>query len=331
VVVFDGTPDAVVNYPGDWDKDFDVIYVPEWDWKNDLAVKTTSVLYQVRNKVFFGAHSVIQFVGLDIDNSSQLVFLPTSIERVGAFVAGKQMMTTTLSKWFQQNAPLVGCVSQQLCSLVKTQDINTVPFITHCGVDDSIVDATLRRLAKPPPLVTLNRKLRVVFTPPIQPTCYAFDVKRAWMVDELTKRLEGLVDIIRVPVGPWMSTEQVDKWMDALDCDVVLCTSHTEGNPLCLLEMGGRGCIAVTTDVGIARELVFDDITGYIVPQNDTHQQAVVFGLEQALRKLVTMSPDNLQRMKHNMLNQIDRFWRWSHVAKEWITFFELAKRSSLL
>lgn len=49
--------------------------------------------------------------------------------------------------------------------------------------------------------------------------------------------------------------------------DVVILTSDNEGMPVSLIEAGLCGRAAVTTDVGSAREVVADGVTGRVVPQ----------------------------------------------------------------
>jgi glycosyltransferase involved in cell wall biosynthesis len=63
--------------------------------------------------------------------------------------------------------------------------------------------------------------------------------------------------------------------------DVVLLTSDNEGMPVSLIEGGLCGRAAVTTDVGSAREVTLDGITGRVVPDRDAGS------LARALLKLV--------------------------------------------
>ena len=48
--------------------------------------------------------------------------------------------------------------------------------------------------------------------------------------------------------------------------DVALLTSDNEGMPVSLIEAAAAGCPAVTTDVGSAREVVLDGVTGHVRP-----------------------------------------------------------------
>lgn len=58
--------------------------------------------------------------------------------------------------------------------------------------------------------------------------------------------------------------------------DVVLLTSDNEGMPVSLIEAGLCGRPAVTTDVGSAREVVADGVTGRVVPSRDARSLARV-------------------------------------------------------
>jgi glycosyltransferase involved in cell wall biosynthesis len=50
--------------------------------------------------------------------------------------------------------------------------------------------------------------------------------------------------------------------------DVVVLTSDNEGMPVSLIETAASGRPAVTTDVGSAREVVVDGVTGYVTPKD---------------------------------------------------------------
>ena len=51
--------------------------------------------------------------------------------------------------------------------------------------------------------------------------------------------------------------------------DIICLTSDNEGTPVSLIEAQASGVPIVTTDVGGIKDIVSDNITGYIVPKND--------------------------------------------------------------
>jgi glycosyltransferase involved in cell wall biosynthesis len=64
-------------------------------------------------------------------------------------------------------------------------------------------------------------------------------------------------------------------------CDVLLLTSDNEGMPVSLIEGAVSGTPAVTTDVGSAREVVVDGVTGFVTPPT-------VVALAGAVERLLT-------------------------------------------
>jgi glycosyltransferase involved in cell wall biosynthesis len=56
--------------------------------------------------------------------------------------------------------------------------------------------------------------------------------------------------------------------------DVVLLTSHTEANPICLMEAMASGKPIVATRVGSIAEIVSPGLSGYLVSPNNSHNMA---------------------------------------------------------
>jgi glycosyltransferase involved in cell wall biosynthesis len=54
--------------------------------------------------------------------------------------------------------------------------------------------------------------------------------------------------------------------------DIICLTSDNEGTPVSLIEAQASSVPIVTTDVGGIKDIVVDNITGYIVPRNDLAQ-----------------------------------------------------------
>lgn len=346
VDVYPGCGGASNSVPESTWATYDIIYVSEWDWKRTFEQAHWTVLHKYKSRMVFGAHSVLQFVSMDISQwSGDGVGYNhwMSAETVDAFLTLKTPMSKTLRQWFECNAPVVGAVSNQIvqalrCHLRNNHRVNVVP--THCGVDDGVVERHVQRLTEAlsaaaaattttsldggPDDPKTILPLRVLIGTPPNRARHAYDAKRLWIVNRLRDMLSS-EDIIIVGPENQLSLEQMDAWYDAQSetADVILCTSHSEGNPLSLIEGGGRGLIAVTTQVGISRELITHGKNGYIIPPGPDDK--VVQDLADTLRQIRNMSATERLRMRYNMVTEIYKYWRWSVVAQEWLQFFMLA------
>lgn len=77
----------------------------------------------------------------------------------------------------------------------------------------------------------------------------------------------------------WQDTAQLRRWYAA--ADVVALSSHTEGQPVAVLEAFACGRAVVATDVGGVPEVVRPGTTGWLVPTRDG--PALAAALDQAL------------------------------------------------
>jgi glycosyltransferase involved in cell wall biosynthesis len=75
------------------------------------------------------------------------------------------------------------------------------------------------------------------------------------------------------------------------NCDAMVLPSYREGVPRSLIEGFAAGRPAVATDVRGCRELIEDDVTGFLVPPRNPDRLAV------ALRRLVDLPPDRYRAM----------------------------------
>jgi glycosyltransferase involved in cell wall biosynthesis len=110
------------------------------------------------------------------------------------------------------------------------------------------------------------------------------------------------------------------------DSDIVICASESEGTPLPLLEAMEVGCAVITTDVGIAREVLPDVQKPYIVERTfDAFFNAAVRLVDD--REAL----EQIQAANRRAFEALDR----TGVGKEWSAFFhavlESPRRSSLL
>jgi glycosyltransferase involved in cell wall biosynthesis len=96
-----------------------------------------------------------------------------------------------------------------------------------------------------------------------------------------------------------------------------LCASKTEGLPLPLLEAAACGLILLSTDVGIAPEIIAEGKNGSILPRN---AQAFL----QAVRSL-SQQPERWCSMEQYSRKIILNSWDWWCVAPQWAEFYRLA------
>jgi glycosyltransferase involved in cell wall biosynthesis len=90
-----------------------------------------------------------------------------------------------------------------------------------------------------------------------------------------------LADDLAVRLAPFGGRVHLLGWRSDVEvvyeaCDVIALTSDNEGMPVSLIEaaLAGRPC--VTTDVGSAREVVLDGMTGLVVTDDAAHAAALV-------------------------------------------------------
>lgn len=108
------------------------------------------------------------------------------------------------------------------------------------------------------------------------------------------------------------------------DADILLVSSLAEGTPLPLLEAMAQGCAIITSDVGIASEILSEEQQEFIVPRNSD-------AFTEALIKLDTNRSllENIKRT--NKLTYIKKFVESDEIALQWKTFFECVREKNNL
>jgi len=89
-------------------------------------------------------------------------------------------------------------------------------------------------------------------------------------------------------------------------CDIVVCTSISEGMPNVILEGMARGLAVMATDVGATSLLV--DQNGVLIPSCNSEL------ILSALRYFLRMNPNSLMEMKRNSLENI-KYFEWSKIS----------------
>lgn len=101
------------------------------------------------------------------------------------------------------------------------------------------------------------------------------------------------------------------------DADILLISSVAEGTPLPLIEAMANKCAIITTDVGIAPEVLPASQEEFIVERNS---ECFV----KAIEKLIE-NPTLLEKIKIDNFNEYEnKFGRSSNIGNQWVDFFNI-------
>ena len=196
---------------------------------------------------------------------------------------------------------IVGCVSRELVNLLRSQVDCTLAY-TPCGVDLDLFYAPIREM----PLTVLVP----VIPDQITSIHHGYNVKRWHLALELQKYLP---DIEFKFLERRLALEEMPVYYR--QGNVLLCSSHSEGGPLGILEAGAGGVIPLSTPVGIVPEIVIPGFNGELF---NTVEDAV--GI---LRGWKTRSLTQMQiNIRESVISR-----SWSSLIKVWDTFFALAMK----
>ncbi len=282
-------------------KPFDLIYIPEWN-----SAKIFIDCYGVNpKKIVMGAHSFIQFLSFHF---STLLLRNVKEEDVGMH----SIIDPKLLSFLQTGVP-IGCVSQQLCGFLRNYrlPIRQTKFGVNVSNFNSLVCGILKPKSKE------ESKLKIIqVTPAEYFSGHAYDQKRTWIIREVEKKTRDIADFC------WTDSKYTNEVMDsylAQDGDILLCTSHTEGNPLGILEAAAHGRISITTRVGIVPEFVRNEINGFIIEQSNPEKI-----IDEIVQKLFFLhrNQDVLMQMKMSALCDV-MHWTWKKIIPSWDLFFE--------
>ncbi len=93
--------------------------------------------------------------------------------------------------------------------------------------------------------------------------------------------------------------------------DIYLITSREEGGPLGLLESISCGVPVASTNVGMARDIIIDEVTGVIA------ERIEVEAITQKVEKLIQMSSIQKNEMKKKARESVSKF-DWKIIAKQY-------------
>lgn len=197
---------------------------------------------------------------------------------------------------------MMACVSQELVSMLKEQTTAKI-FYTPCGVDEEIFKGEITEHDKLVVLCPTTKELIGMHT-------HRYDVKRWGLALEIEKRL------------PQITFKFLDKMltMDEMpdyyrQGDIILCLSHSEGNPLGIMEAGAIGVVPVTTSVGDIPSYIELGLNGEIISGNL---------IENTIKLLIWFDANRqaLLDMKKNIQKTILEKRTWKKLIPYWDNYF---------
>lgn len=154
----------------------------------------------------------------------------------------------------------------------------SVSLVRGSGVDTSVFEFTLEPETKKPVVIFASRFLRdkgiIEFIEAVKLLKENGATARFVLVGTLDKA--NPTSIKEAELDNWIKQELVEWWgyRDDMDevcrqANIVCLPSYREGLPKVLLEAASSGRAIVTTDVPGCREVVIDNVNGYLVPVKD--------------------------------------------------------------
>lgn len=263
---------------------YDLLYTPCWFAKQ---------IYRLQDKkmpVVFSVHGVAELFNYRTDT------LKSCTTTAGHIESGR--IPDALRSIFDSQK-IIGCVSRELVNLLRPQVDCTLAY-TPCGAD---VDLFYKPIQQMPLTVLVPAVPEHISNGAI----HGYDVKRWGWAQEIQKRLD--VEFKFLPRRLTLY-EMPDYYRQG---NVLLCTAHSEGGPLGILEAGMSGVVPLSTPVGVVPEIVIPNFNGELFTTVDD-----------AVKILSDWKNRSLTRMQTNIQeSMISR--SWGNLIEVWDSFFELA------
>jgi hypothetical protein len=126
------------------------------------------------------------------------------------------------------------------------------------------------------------------------------------------KGLSGVTFKMAARETKWRNREEIAAFYQNIDA--YICASRTEGGPHPILEASSCGVPVISTNVGIAPELIEQNVNGILIERNIT-----------AIKKAVILLRDDKDlriEMGRNARKTIEENWTWDIQARNYIPFF---------
>jgi len=127
------------------------------------------------------------------------------------------------------------------------------------------------------------------------------------------KDLNGVTLKIAAREDKWRTQDEMVDFYKSLDA--YICTSRTEGGPHPILEASSCGIPVISTPVGIAPELISDNINGLLIDRNIDAIRAAVIKFRDNRDLRMTMGGKARANIEQN--------WSWDIQALKYIPFFD--------
>ena len=183
-------------------------------------------------------------------------------------------------------------------------------FLTPCGADTQVFYPGPREMENGFVFGAVGRH----YVEPDEPD----DIK-GWkqILEPLAAELHPLrAHYLQIDRAAQVSYEQMPHFYR--QCHCYLCTSRSEGNPLPLLEAAASGLALLSTDVGVAPEIVEEGRNGRILPRDRQAFAEAIVELARDRERCVAMG----ERSRKVMLASRD----WWSVAPRWAEFYRGAR-----
>jgi glycosyltransferase involved in cell wall biosynthesis len=277
--------------------DYDIILVPVPD-----CAKVLIDSYKVDpRKVVCQAHSVAEFLYFRIENGNESKIVKISEDMVDNREICPKVITLI------KNFIAFGTVSQEIYTLLSSKYGLTNIYMTPCGVNPYLFYDDQRK----------KETFRVISVTNINAMPeHQYNMKRSDKIAELRQRLlEHNIQLV-TPEKPINLHEMRDYYSQGM---VFICLSHSEGNPLGVLESGACGLVSISTPVGIVPEIIIDGENGFII-SND--REKIV---DEALTHILFLrnNPDKHRTMSDNIKKTIETRLTWNSTIKLWDDLIE--------
>lgn len=202
---------------------------------------------------------------------------------------------------------MASCISHELIDLFVDQTKASI-YAVPCGFDPDEFDQPI----EPHHTFTVLCPWPKSFP---YDSGHEYNVKRWDLLPEIEKRL---VDAIILRPETKLNMDEMAGFYE--QGDAILCLSHSEGNPLSLIEGGGCGLLPISTSVGIAPEIIQDGVSGVII-----HAKADRDIIEECAVKINALARNRAKALSMRTIfkDYMMRNRTWDKVVPRWDDFYE--------
>ena len=224
----------------------------------------------------------------------------TSNEEIDSGILPKDVIT------YINRLRRISCVSDELVQLLE-KNTNAEVYKISCGVDRDIFNGNIVEHPKLTVICPMSKSYMKTML-----KVHGYDAKRYGLILEVEKRLS---QIDFVYPDKLLSIDEIAEFYKK--GDIIICLSHSEGNPLGIIEAGMMGVLPITTQVGIVPELIQTGINGICIGKNDIVNETVL-QLEE-----LNNDRDMLFEMRKAVKKTMTEKREWGKVIEQWDNYFD--------